>query len=180
MSKESPRWGIHLKLSETEAAFSPEVQAVRDLITRYAGYIDSGNAERLRTICTPNCQLDVVHFHRRYKGIDNVIGFYAGNPEKKRESIFVPETMQHHVSNQLVKISKGGNEAHATAQYLANAVLRKGALSIWSGLYAFHMKKIDGRWKIIDFKIDRVFDIELPNVRQRGSSFETPSKSRNR
>lgn len=149
------------------------------MITRYAGYIDSGNVERLRTICTRDCQLEVVHFHHRYEGIDNVIGFYTGDPEEKRESIFVPETMQHHVSNQLVRISKDGNEAHATAQYLGSVVLRRGALSIWSGLYFFHMKKIDELWKIVDFKIDRVFDIELPNVQQRGSSFEAPWQSRN-
>jgi ketosteroid isomerase-like protein len=159
-----------LKLAESQVPFSADAQAIREIISRYTTFIDSGNYDGLRTIFTPDVEFENVHFHFRRKGIETILEFY----KRKRSVPTIPGTKQHRVSNELVSISKEGDEAYASAYYHASVVLEKGTLSIYAGLFTFHLRKYEATWKVVDYKVDRVFDTELPNVQQRGSARQQP------
>ncbi len=170
MSGEYDRWGAPLKIAENQVPFSPDVEAVRDVIHRYCYFIDSQKSEKLRAIFADDVELDYPTYHKRYKGIENVLGIY----KKQAEKPYFLSTIAHRMSNELVSISKSGDESHATAYYFGSVVQTTGELRLFAGVYTFHMRKFDGIWKIVDYRIDRQWDGVVGKAEPRGPDHALP------
>jgi len=170
MSNQSDRWDMAIKIAESPTAFSPDIEAVRDIIHRYCYFIDSQKSEKLRTIFSDDVELNYPTYHEHYKGIDEVLAIY----KKQASKPYFLETLAHRMSNELVSIVEGGHEAFATAYYFGNVVQTSGELRLFAGLYTFHMRKLNEQWKIVDYKIDRQWDGVAGTANPRGLGHELP------
>lgn len=170
MSDQSERWGMAMKIAQTSHAFPAEAQAVRDVIHKYCYFIDSQNSDKLRTIFADDVELDYPTYHEHYKGIEQVLAIY----QKQASKPYFLDTMAHRMSNELVSVSEGGDEAHATAYYFGSVVQTTGELRLFAGLYTFHMRKLAGSWKVVDYKIDRQWDGTAGTANPRGPAHGLP------
>jgi hypothetical protein len=170
VSDDFERWDVPLKIAENQRPFSPDVEAVRDVIHRYCYFIDSQMSEKLRTIFTDDVELDYPTYHKRFKGIEEVLGIY----KKQASKPYFPSTMAHRMSNEMVSISKGGDEAYVTSYYFGSVVQTTGELILFAGIYTFHMRKFNEIWKVIDYKIDRQWDGVVGKAEPRGLGHKLP------
>jgi ketosteroid isomerase-like protein len=171
VSDQSERWAMALKIAQAPApAGQSDAEACRDIIHKYCYFIDSQNSEKLRTIFADDVELEYPTYHERYKGIDEVLGIY----QKQASKPYFLDTMAHRLSNELVSVSEGGQEAHATAYYFGSVVQTTGELRQFAGLYMFHMRKLAGTWKVVDYKIDRQWDGTAGTASPRGPAHGLP------
>jgi len=169
----SARWDERLEVAKSIDLSKDS--AIREIAYMYTGYIDSGHPELLENIMSEDVELEMPHFNVHAKGIKNVVAAYRPSQPPGPNTLRNVES-RHQITSELVDISPDRKEAKNSSLYIATAI-RGTSLQMWAGFYLFRLRKIRGLWKIVYYKIDRVFDIDIPGVNPRGAGLPPPGQT---
>lgn len=138
------RWRPFRTLAAPDSARLPvaEELAVRDVVTRYATCLDAGDLPALVALFDPDAILV------------NPRGTFAGRDAIERNFgwlIAHPRTVQHHVTNVLVRAL--GGDAWLTAYFQTTSTNASGELRWSAGSYAMRLRGAGAGWRIADMRI---------------------------
>ena len=97
-----------------------------------------------------------------------VVEYLKGRDRNRASQGKSARLQRHHITNMLSQISPNGVEASSACYYLAIGLFEDNSSLMFGGLFSFKLRKIDGKWKISYIMINRDFDTELSNMKERG------------
>jgi hypothetical protein len=139
------RWSEHSDIGDLDAVVA--LEAIRDLVSRYNSYGDSGRFEQLDELFAPDAAMEVNSTGEPalYEGRDALMKIFPGARDRiaAGPGASTPGFVRHYTATHQIDLV---DATHATGRCYFAVIVRHG-LDHWGRYIDRYVRAADGRWR---------------------------------